>query len=308
MRFVLFVIIILVSNCLFAEPEDTSRVRFRNQLFFGFTSNKLDNELRRDVPYASDNVSIAFNERLESYVYPVTPGKFYLGINVKMMRDDNSSQSIGGEFQIGSGTPENSFTRFAVGCSRKEDMVLDTGKKCSWNNVFQIGYDNDLHLYTNFENSSIVWAFVSDYHYVGSNEIEMLLGWRNYFPVFYKFRSVNGSNCVSIPGMGKNVKESYYLYNSNRRYYHLLYSGDAFDVSTGYSVYTELFALGSYLDESLYKDRTLSVREYKGIGGTFLYKNFMNKKMSLYSEIDVYKSKTGNDFICFAQIGTSVIF
>lgn len=225
-----------------------------------------------------------------------------------MMRDDNCSQSIGGEIQIGSGTPENSFTRFAVGYSRKEDLVLNTGKKSSWNNVFQIGYDNDLHLYTNFENSSILWAFVSDYHYVGSNEVELLIGWRDYFPLFYKFRSVNGSNCMAIPGMSRKDKESYYLFNCNRKYYHLLYSGDAFDASFGYSSYTELFASGSYLDESLYKDRTLAIREYKGIGCTFKYKNLLNKKMSLYGECDVYKNKTGDNFICFAQIGSSIVF
>jgi hypothetical protein len=307
-RFFMIIAVVLISHSLFAEPEDTSRVRFRNQLFFGFTSSKLDNELRRDVPYASDNVSLAFSERFETYLYPFTPGKFYTGLNAKIIRDDNCSQSIGGEIQIGSGTPENSFTRIAWGLSDKKDLVLKTDRKIAYNYIFQLGYDNDLHWYMNVEDLSMLWPFVNSSQQNGRSDYEFVIGWHDLFPVLLKFKMTKRSMDASIPEAGNTGKPDHYIFLYYRSYIHLQYYGEIFDASIGYLGYREYFALASYHAESLVADEYLAINKYKGIGATCSYKNIAEKKLSINSEFDVYKKVSSNRVIIYLQLGSSFLF
>jgi hypothetical protein len=228
--------------------------------------------------------------------------KFLIGPIFELSRNEDYSQAVTFGIQLGYGNLyENKFIMGLSG-SYLQDLRIRNTLRYSINSFIYIGEQEFTHL--NIINNGGLLALILIPATDSNNtiEIELAIGYKKFLPIYF-LGNIKATNLISSISDNQYIK--YFTKNS---IYHLIYYGNDFNISFGYTDYEH----GYYLTENdktgyyLTKISTYTEAKYYGFGCTFKKKNLLALNNNVYLEYHILKNE--NKLLNIGKIGFEYIF
>lgn len=298
----LLLLLIIITN-FESTAKASDQIDFVNTFSYQLISTNLDHEWRENDKCIIEDKPSYLNERFQTFIYPdpTTVDLFY-GINFHLIRNENCLENVGFELQAGYGKSINPLFIIGFGLSYQNDLVFNSSSKYNTKTFVQIGYNDDIHCKFDFEGLVFILPIVLDLQIF---EIDLALGWKDAFPLFLRYNLEHTGNLISTI-----YDKQYFRYITQKHIFHLQYYGDILDFSCGFIIYEEKYFM---ILEPGAEDQGYSLNSsfdkkiiYKGAGLTFNYKNFFEKKISVFATFDLLRNNS--QFISIYKVGTKFNF